>query len=618
MTHPERCPANHEHHHSPGRRRDHRRGHAEYRGDPHARGARVRRQAAPQFEPRRRELLAARARAPGEFDAGEAARLPARDRGRSATADWKVAPAPRRPAATAASRSPGPTDRKMVINALNCGAQRLHGRLRGLATRPTWDNMIEGQINLRDAVRRTIDFTSPEGKALQARTRRPRCCSCARAAGTWTRSTCWSTASRSSARIFDFGALLLPQRQGAARARHRARTSTCPKMESHLEARLWNDIFVHGAGRARHAAGHDQGHRADRDRCSPRSRWTRSCTSCASTRPASTSAAGTTSSAASRNSARNPDFCLADRAQVTMTAPFMRAYALLLVKTCHRRGAHAMGGMAAQIPIKNDPAANEAALGQGARRQGARGHRRLRRHLGGAPGPGADRARRCSTSTCRQPNQIDRSARGRARHGRATCSTSSPRRRSPRPACATTSASASSTSAPGCAGNGCVPVYNLMEDAATAEISRSQIWQWIRSPKGVLDDGRKVDARARSASCSPRSSRRARRSATRPGPRSTSGAAEAVRGDQPRTSTSSSSRCRPTSGSTEPRLPRPAAGGAACVGSSCCVTGSREDAGPGDRVSRRAPRADRRRAAPDAGGGARHRPRSGLRGRRIV
>src|SRR5206468_2404086 len=120
------------------------------------------------------------------------------------------------------------------------------------------------------------------------------------------------------------------------------------------------------------------------------------------------------------------NFCLADRAKVTMTAPFMRAYALLLLKICHQRGAPAMGGMSALIPIKNDPAKNAIAMA----------------------GIIADKRRDATDG-------YDGAWLG---------------------------------------GNGCVPIHNLMEDAATAEISRSQVWQWIRSPKGVLDDGRKVTA----------------------------------------------------------------------------------------------------------------------------
>src|SRR2546428_8718528 len=264
-----------------------------------------------------------------------------------------------------------------------------------------------------------------------------------------------------------------------------------PKMESHLEARLWNDIFKfaqkelgvpQGSIKAtalietvvaafemdeilwelrEHSAGLNIG------------RWDYifSCI---------------------KKFRANRGFCLADRAQVTMTAPFMRAYALLLVKTCHRRGAPAMGGMAAQIPIKNDPAANEAALAK-VRED------KLREVTDGCDGtwvahPGlVPVAREIVNQHRPQPNQYGRQrpdVRVTARELLAF-----------QPEKPITEAGLRNNISVGIqylgawlAGNGCVPVFNLMEDAATAEISRSQIWQWIRSPKGVLDDGRKVTA----------------------------------------------------------------------------------------------------------------------------
>ena len=185
-----------------------------------------------------------------------------------------------------------------------------------------------------------------------------------------------------------------------------------PKMESHLEARLWNDVFQmaqdalgipRGSIKAtvlietilaafemdeilyelrEHSAGLNCG------------RWDYIFS-------------------AIKKFRNRDDFVLADRGLVTMTTPFMRSYSLLAIKTCHRRNAHAMGGMAAQIPIKNDPAANEAAHGEGAPGQGARGDRRPRRHLGGAPGAGADRARGV------QPGHADAEPDRRAARGRA-------------------------------------------------------------------------------------------------------------------------------------------------------------------------------------------------------
>jgi malate synthase len=186
----------------------------------------------------------------------------------------------------------------------------------------------------------------------------------------------------------------------------------------------------------------------------------------------------------------NKDFCLADRAEVTMTAPFMRAYALLLIKTCHRRKAFAMGGMAAQIPIKNDADANRAALDK------VRADK-LREATDGCDGtwvahPGLvsiakavfDEHMPGPNQVCRQREDVHVTARELLDF---------------RPEQPITETGLRNNISVGIqyigawlAGNGCVPVYDLMEDAATAEISRSQIWQWIRSPKGVLQDGRKV------------------------------------------------------------------------------------------------------------------------------
>jgi malate synthase len=260
-------------------------------------------------------------------------------------------------------------------------------------------------------------------------------------------------------------------------------------MESHLEARLWNDVFVlsqkelgipQGTIRAtalietvvaafemdeilyelrEHSAGLNIG------------RWDYifSCI---------------------KKFRADPQFCLADRAQVTMLAPFMRAYALLLVKTCHRRGAPAMGGMAAQIPIKNDPAANDAAL-EKVRQD------KLREVTDGCDGtwvahPGlVPVAKAVFDQHMPQPNQYDRQ--------RPDVNVSAKDLLNFQPEKPITEAGLRNNISVGIqyvgawlAGEGAVPVFNLMEDAATAEISRSQIWQWIRSPKGVLEDGRKV------------------------------------------------------------------------------------------------------------------------------
>ncbi|MGH8764468.1 MAG: malate synthase, partial [Burkholderiales bacterium] len=304
-----------------------------------------------EFEARRQELLARRAARQKEFDAGG---LPdfLRETKKIRDTDWQISPQPkdlldRRVEIT------GPTDRKMVINALNCGAATFMADFED-ANCPTWFNMIDGQINLRDAVRRTITLEQG-GKSYKLNEK---------TAVVLPRPRGWHLDEKhvlvdgkpAAGGIFDF-ALFFFHNAKELMARGSGPYFYLPKMESHLEARLWNDIFTlaqkaldvpQGTIKATclietvvaafemdeflwelkdHSAGLNIG------------RWDYifSCI---------------------KKFRSNADFCLADRSQVTMIAPFMRAYALLLVKTCHHRGAPAMGGMAAQIPIKNDPAAN--------------------------------------------------------------------------------------------------------------------------------------------------------------------------------------------------------------------------------------------------------------------
>ncbi len=435
------------------------------------------------FEPRRQELLARRAVRQKEFDAGALPDFLPETRS-VRDSDWRVAPQPkdmldRRVEIT------GPTDRKMVINALNCGASTFMADFED-ANCPTWHNMIDGQLNIRDAVRRTISFEQ-NGKSYRLNDRtavlipRPR---------GWHLDEKHVTVDGKpvAGGIFDF-ALLFFHNAKELLARGSGPYYYLPKMESHLEARLWNDIFVaaqkelgvpQGSIKAtclietvlaafemdeflwelrEHSAGLNIG------------RWDYifSCI---------------------KKFRSNKDFCLADRAQVTMTAPFMRAYALSLVKTCHRRGAPAMGGMAAQIPIKNDPAANEAAL-EKVRLD------KLREVTDGCDGtwvahPGlVPVAKAVFDEHMPEPNQYARQ--------RPDVNFGAKDLLDFRPSAPITEAGLRNNISVGIqylgawlAGNGCVPVFNLMEDAATAEISRSQIWQWIRSDKGRLDDGRKI------------------------------------------------------------------------------------------------------------------------------
>ncbi len=436
------------------------------------------------FEGRRRELMAARAHRQAEFDAGKLPDfLPATRSVRET--EWTVAPVPR-DLQDRRVEITGPTDRKMVVNALNSGANVFMADFEDSNT-PTWENMIEGQINLRDAVNRSIDFTSPEGKRYQLNEK---------TAVLLVRPRGWHLMENHvrvegapvSGAIFDF-ALYFFHNAKALLARNTGPYFYLPKMESHLEARLWNDIFV----AAQRELGVPQGtikttvlietvlaaFEMDeilyelRDHCVGLNigRWDYifSCI---------------------KKFRSNRDFCLAERAQVTMTAPFMRAYALLLVKTCHRRNAFAMGGMAAQIPIKNDPAANEAAL------EKVRADK-VREATDGCDGtwvahPGlVGIARSVFDLHMPGPNQVHKK--------RDDIRITAAQLLDFQPSQPITEAGLRNNISVGIqyigawlAGNGCVPVYNLMEDAATAEISRSQIWQWIRSPRGVLEDGRKI------------------------------------------------------------------------------------------------------------------------------
>jgi malate synthase len=436
------------------------------------------------FEARRRELMLMRTKRQAEFDAGKLPDFLPETR-TIRESDWTVSSVPhdlqdRRVEIT------GPTDRKMVINALNCGANVFMADFEDSNT-PTWENMIDGQINLRDAIARTISFTSPEGKSYRLNDK---------PATLLVRPRGWHLPEKHllidgepvSGAIFDF-ALYFFHNAKASLAHNTGPYFYLPKMESHLEARLWNDIFVAAQREAgvplgtikatvlietvlaafemdeilyelrEHSAGLNIG------------RWDYifSCI---------------------KKFRSNKDFCLADRSQVTMTAPFMRAYALLLVKTCHKRNAFAMGGMAAQIPIKNDAAANAAAL------EKVRADK-LREATDGCDGtwvahPGlVSIAKAVFDEYMPTANQVHKK--------RDDVQVSARDLLDFQPEKPITEAGLRNNISVGIqyigawlAGNGCVPVYNLMEDAATAEISRSQIWQWIRSPKGVLDDGRKV------------------------------------------------------------------------------------------------------------------------------
>ena len=438
------------------------------------------------FESRRQELLAMRVERAKRLDAGERPDF-LRETAHIRNGDWKIAPIPQALACRRVEIT-GPVERKMVINALNSGADSYMTDFED-SNSPVWSNQITGQINLRDAVRHTIALEQ-NGKRYQLN---------AKVATLVVRPRGWHLdekhmlvdGKRVSGGIFDF-ALFMFHNAKEQLARGAGPYFYLPKMESHLEARLWNDIFVmtqnelglpQGTIKAtvlietilaafemdeilyelrEHSAGLNAG------------RWDYifSCI---------------------KKFKLDKDFCLADRAKVTMTAPFMRAYALLLLKTCHKRNAPAIGGMAALIPIKNDPEKNQIAMA-GVRTDKARdasdGY-----DGGWVAHPGlVDLAMTEFKKVLGdKPNQIDKQ--------RDDVHTSAADLLDFKPEAPITEAGLRYNINVGIhylgawlAGNGCVPIHHLMEDAATAEISRAQVWQWIRSPKGVLEDGRKISA----------------------------------------------------------------------------------------------------------------------------
>jgi malate synthase len=439
-----------------------------------------------QFEPTRQALLAKRVERAKELDAGAKLDfLP--ETAEIRNGDWKVAPIP---AALHCRRVEitGPVEAKMVINAFNSGADSYMTDFED-SNSPLWTNQIQGQINLGQAIRRTLTLEQ-NGKTYKLNDKiavlqvRPR---------GWHLDEKHVTidGQRVSGGIFDF-ALFLFHNAKEQIARGAGPFFYLPKMESHLEARLWNDIFV----AAQDAIGLPQG------------------TIKATVLIETINAAfemdeilyELRAHSAGLNAGRwdyifscikkfkvDRNFCLADRAKVTMTSPFMRAYALLLLKTCHKRGAPAMGGMSALIPIKNDPEKNAVAMAgiiADKKRDATDGYD------GGwvaHPGLVEPAMKEFVAVLGDRPNQFDKQ--------RPDVDVKAADLLNFQPETPITEAGLRMNINVGIhylgawlGGNGCVPIHNLMEDAATAEISRSQVWQWIRSPKGVLEDGRKVTA----------------------------------------------------------------------------------------------------------------------------
>jgi malate synthase len=434
-----------------------------------------------QFEPRRLELLNRRAARQRDFDSGGfptflKSTADVRD------GDWRVAPIPR-DLMDRRVEITGPVDRKMVINALNSGAQVYMADFED-SNSPTWRNNLDGQINLRDAIAGTISYTSPEGKPY-ALSPKP--------ATLMVRPRGWHLVERHvtvddapiSASLFDFGLFFFHNAQ-ALIAKGSGPYFYLPKLESHLEARLWNDVFA----RAQAALGIAHG--------------TIRATVLIETIPAAFEMDEILYELRDHSAGLNcgrwdyifsfikkfrsrPNFVLPDRARVTMDRPFLKSYVDLLIRTCHRRGIHAMGGMAAQIPIKGDPIANAAALErvrQDKTREVQAGHDGTWvAHPGLVPVASeafASLAASHQLAVLREDVHV------------------TPQDLLAVPDGAITEAGLRTNVDVGIRyleswlrGIGCVPIYNLMEDAATAEISRSQVWQWVRHG-ARLSDGRVV------------------------------------------------------------------------------------------------------------------------------
>jgi malate synthase len=437
------------------------------------------------FESRRQQLLAMRRERQQDLNRGMLPDfLPQTAAVRSN--GWRISPLPAELADRRVEITAPANDRKMVINALNSGARVFMADFED-SLAPNWHNLLDGQVNLRDAVARSIAYTSPEGRQYRL---------VDRPAILFVRPRGWHLdekhvtvdGARLSGSLFDFG-LYFFHNAKALLANGSGPYFYLPKLESHLEARLWNDVFVFAQERLgiprgtikatvlietilaafeteeilfelrEHSAGLNCG------------RWDYIFS-------------------VIKKFHKHRDFILGDRALITMSVPFMRAYSLLTIKTCHERGAHAMGGMAAQIPIKDDPAANDKAMAKvraDKEREAEFGHDGTWvAHPGLVP-----IALEVFDRLMSQPNQIHRQ-RDDVQASADDLLAFGPQ------GPITEEGLLSNLEIPveymgaWLGGQGAVPMHHLMEDAATAEISRAQVWHWIRSPLGRLHDGRKI------------------------------------------------------------------------------------------------------------------------------
>lgn len=379
----------------------------------------------------------------------------------------------------------GPTDRKMIINALNSGAKVFMADCEDSLT-PTWENVVRGQINLRDAVNRSITLDAPNGKHYELGDEiatlvvRPR---------GWHLDEKHITVDGGAVpgALVDFGLYLF---HNAAELKRRGTGPYfyLPKLESHQEAQLWTEVFRHAetAGVV--------------DNCAIK------VTVLIETILAAFEVEEILYELRDYIVGQNcgrwdyifsfikkfnkyPEFVLPDRNEVGMTTHFLRSYSLAVIRACHKRGAFAIGGMAAQIPIKGDPEGNEEALAKvraDKEREASDGH----------DGTWVAHPALVAIATevfdrhMPQPNQLDRLREDV--EVTAADLLQVPRGKITEAGLRTNASVAVQYMAAWLGGNGCVPLYDLMEDAATAEISRAQLWQWVHHDTGVLDDGRPV------------------------------------------------------------------------------------------------------------------------------
>jgi len=436
-----------------------------------------------EFDETRRALLERRRKVQAEIDAGNLPDFPSETRS-VREGGWRIAPVPR-DLLDRRVEITGPVERKMIINALNSEARTFMADFED-SHAPTWTGTLQGQINLWDAVRRAISFESPEGKSYWLNDK---------TAVLIVRPRGWHLVEKHleidgrpvSASLFDF-ALYFFHNARELTARGTGPYFYLPKMESYLEARLWNDVFV----RAQELLGIPRG--------------TIKATVLIETILAAFQMDEILYELREHSAGLNcgrwdyifsfikrfrkiPGYIFPDRSQITMTRHCMRSYSLLAIKTCHRRGAHAIGGMAAQIPIKGDAEANAAAL-QKVRED------KIREAKDGHDGTWVAHPGLVAIATAEfdrfmpGPNQMDRLREDVTvtREDLLKLPTGMITEQGLR----TNIRVGVEYMAAWLSGNGCVPLYNLMEDAATAEISRTQVWQWVHHPQGILNDGRNV------------------------------------------------------------------------------------------------------------------------------